>query len=147
MTPTRRKIVRRTLLALAALFVAIQLVPVDRTNPPVETEVDAPPEVVAVLRQSCYDCHSNESRWPWYAYVAPASWLVADDVHGARRHMNFSTWNRYDAAHRADHREEVWDEVEHGDMPLPMYVFAHPSARLSDADRAALRAWSQGEGD
>jgi len=144
MTPRRRAVLRWAMLGLAAAFVAIQLVPVERRNPPVETEVDAPPEVMTVLRGSCYDCHSNESRWPWYAYVAPASWLVADDVQHARGHLNFSTWNRYDAEERADLREEAWEEVAEGEMPLPLYRLAHPRARLTDADRAALRAWAHG---
>jgi hypothetical protein len=70
-----------------------QLVPLDRSNPPVSAEVPATPEVRAILKRSCYDCHSNETRWPWYAYAAPMSWLLVYDVHEAREHMNFSTWD------------------------------------------------------
>ena len=68
---------RRVGLVLAALLVLAQLVPVARTNPPATTELTAPLEVDGLLQRACYDCHSNETRWPWYAYVAPASWLVA----------------------------------------------------------------------
>jgi len=75
-------------------FLGVQLVPVDRTNPPVESAVAAPAEVRSILRRSCFNCHSYETEWPWYGYVAPLSWLVAHHVHEAREEMNFSTWNR-----------------------------------------------------
>jgi hypothetical protein len=126
-----------------AVLLAIQLVPVKRDNPPVESEVPAPEAVRAILKRACYDCHSNETRWPWYARVAPASWLVAYDVHHAREHMNFSTWARYDARKQAKHLEEAWEEIDEGEMPLFYYVWAHPAARLSASDRSALRAWTR----
>jgi hypothetical protein len=134
----------KTKIAVAVLLALglAQLVPVDRSNPPVETEVPAPAQVREILRRSCYDCHSNESRWPWYAHVAPVSWLITHDVHEAREHMNFSTWNAYDAKDRAEHLEEIWEEVEEGDMPLWFYVPLHPEARLSDEDKRALHAWT-----
>ena len=128
---------------LLVFGLAIQLVPVPRDNPPVESEVPATEAVRSILRSSCYDCHSNESRWPWYAHVAPVSWLVAYDVHEAREHMNFSTWARYDAKKQAKHLEEVWEEVEEGEMPLFYYLWFHPDAKLSASDRAALHDWSR----
>ncbi len=126
---------------LLALGVA-QLIPVTRTNPPVEAEVEAAEEVLRILRNSCYDCHSHESRWPWYAHVAPVSWLVAHDVNEAREQLNFSTWDAYGAKERADHLEEIWEKVDEGEMPLWFYLPLHPEARLSDADKNALRAWT-----
>ena len=83
--------------ALAVVLAGIQLVPVERTNPPVESEVAAPPAARAVLRRACYDCHSHETRGPWYAQVAPISWLVANDVQEGRRELNCSQWQRRDA--------------------------------------------------
>ena len=125
---------------LLVFGLAIQLVPVPRDNPPVESEVPATEAVRSILRRSCYDCHSNESRWPWYAYLAPISWWVAYDVHEAREHMNFSTWARYDAKEQAKHLEEAWEE---GEMPLFYYLWLHPDHKLSASDRTALRAWSR----
>jgi hypothetical protein len=130
-------------IGLVVFGLAIQLVPVPRDNPPVESEVPATEAVRSILRSSCYDCHSNESRWPWYAYVAPVSWLVAYDVHEAREHMNFSTWERYDTKKQAKHLEEAWEEVEEGEMPLFFYLWLHPDAKLSDSDRTALHDWSR----
>jgi len=123
---------------------AAQFVPVERTNPPVEAEVPAPDAVRAILRRSCYDCHSHESRWPWYAHVAPISWLIAHDVDEARDHLNFSTWNAYGKRKRVKNFEEIWEEVEKGEMPLWFYVSLHPDARLSEADKQAIHAWATG---
>jgi hypothetical protein len=135
---SKRKIALAALLALGLA----QLIPVERTNPAVESEVPAPPEVREILRRTCYDCHSNESRWPWYAHVAPISWLVVYDVNHAREHLNFSTWNAYGRKERAENLEEAWEEVEEGEMPLWIYRPLHPEARLSDADKRALRDWA-----
>jgi hypothetical protein len=112
-----RRILKWAGVTLAAIFVLIQFVPVDRTNPPVEGEVPAPPEVREVLQRACYDCHSNETNWPWYSRVAPVSWLVARDVHEGREHLNFSTWNRLSTRDQVEAMRESWEEVEEGEMP------------------------------
>ena len=79
-------------IALGALLVGIQAVPISRTNPPVEADVDAPAPVKALLRRACYDCHSHETVWGPHTYVAPISWLVAHDVKEGREELNFSRW-------------------------------------------------------
>lgn len=127
-----------------AVIVLIQFVPVTRTNPPVEEEIAAPAEVQEILSRSCYDCHSFESRWPWYAHVAPASWFVTRHVSEAREHMNFSTWNRYDAEERADHLEEIGEEVEEGKMPLKSYLLLHRDARLTEQEAGIIQGWVHG---
>jgi hypothetical protein len=128
--------------ALVGLALAIQLVPVDRSNPPVTADLAAPPAVDAVLRASCYDCHSNETRWPWYSRVAPVSWLVAHDVEEARDRLNFSLWGTYERKRQQRLAEEMWEEVEKGEMPLEIYLLVHADARLTEDDRAVLAAWS-----
>jgi hypothetical protein len=137
---------RWALLLVVAAFLAIQLVPVERTNPPVETEVPAPPEVRAVLRRACYDCHSHETRWPWYSRVAPASWLIGHDVREGREELNFSTWNRLASKKQVKAMQESWEEVEEGEMPPWFYLPPHPEARLSPEDREVLRAWARSAG-
>lgn len=127
---------------VAAVFVALQLVPVSRENPPVEQDVAAPAEVASILRRACYDCHSHETRWPWYSRVAPVSWLVASDVRDGRRHLNLSRWNRLDERERAHAFEEIVEVVTEGEMPLRAYLVTHPGAKLTAADVAALRAWA-----
>lgn len=141
------KIVILAAVGIALLIgVGIQLKPVERTNPPVTQVVEAPDEVMAILRRSCFDCHSNETVWPWYSYVAPVSWKVTDHVNHGRRHVNFSQWDEYDAEERGEIIEESWEEVEKGGMPLQDYLNMHPEAELSDADRAVLKAWAENAG-
>ena len=127
----------------AAIF--IQFITVDRTNPPVTGEIEAPEKVMAILRTSCYDCHSNETKWPWYSYIAPASWLIADDVQVGRGHMNFSEWSGYNTKQKNHKRKECGEEVEEGEMPLWFYIPLHPEANLSSEDIEIILAWSKGE--
>ena len=134
---------------LAALFLLIQLVPYGwgRSNPPVTIEAPWPSaEAEAVARVSCYDCQSNETRWPAYSSVAPMSWLVRDDVESGRAHMNFSEWDE-DSAEAAEEASEL---ITEGRMPLPNYRRMHRDAQLSDEDAAilidALERMSDGEG-
>jgi hypothetical protein len=129
---------------LIVVFGLIQLVPVDRRNPPVEAEIPAPPEVKTVLRSACYDCHSNETIWPWYSYIAPISWLVAHDVHEGRHELNFSTWNRYSTKQQVEKLKESLEEIEEGEMPPWFYMAVHRDIQLSARDRAVLRTWARG---
>ena len=138
---------RRILLGLLVLFLAIQVVPVERSNPPGGEWLPAPPAVEKILHRSCIDCHSNQTHWPWYAYVAPASWLVTHDVEEGRDHLNFSTWEIYDEDERIDHLDEIAEVIEDGDMPLWFYVPLHPDARLSADDSATLIRWAKEAAD
>ncbi len=124
-------------------LIAIQFVPVDRTNPPVETDMPASQEVSSLLRRACYDCHSHETVWPWYSKVAPISWLVARDVAEGRKALNFSTWTRLTSKKQIKAMKESWEEVEEGEMPPWFYSIPHRDARLSVQDLSILRAWSR----
>ena len=131
-----------SVVGLCVAFIAIQVVPVNRTNPPVQGDFHGSPEVVSVLRRACYDCHSNETVWPWYSRVAPVSWVIAHDVNEGRAALNFSTWNRLSPGKQAEALKESWEEVAEGKMPTWYYVALHPEARLSANDQSVLRAWS-----
>jgi hypothetical protein len=136
-----KKLVLGGVVGLVVLFVLIQFIPVDRHNPPVESEISAPPEVKAILQRSCYDCHSNQTVWPWYSRIAPSSWMVASDVHEGREKLNFSTWDQYSTQKQVKKRQEIWEKVSEGEMPPWLYTLAHHGVRLSADDRAILRAW------
>ncbi|MEW5795945.1 MAG: heme-binding domain-containing protein [Candidatus Zixiibacteriota bacterium] len=127
------------------LVVAAQFVPVARDNPAVLADFDDRPGVRLVLKRCCYDCHSNESVWPWYSFIAPVSWLVASDVHEAREKLNFSEWGLMADDKRRHALEEIWKEVEEGEMPLRIYLVMHSEARLSDQDMAILHEWTGGD--
>ena len=144
MTFMTKNIWRNIGLGLVVVLLAIQLIPSDpATNPPVVAEVAVPDDVRRVLRQSCYDCHSNETHWPWYSGVAPAKWFVRGHVAEAREDLNFSAWNEIAREDRPDKWGEVAEEVEEGHMPLRSYLILHPEARLTDTDRAALVGWAE----
>jgi hypothetical protein len=130
---------------LVAALVVAQLVPVARTNPPVDAEIAAEPEVHALLRRACYDCHSHATVWPWYAWVAPVSWLVAHDVNHGREELDFSRFEAYDAARRRKKLGEIAEEVDEQEMPLWYYLRLHPEARLSDDERARIVSWAEAE--
>ena len=132
----------RIVLVVAAVVVLVQFIPVERVNLPVGVEVPAPPEVRAVLRRACYDCHSNESVWPWYSRVAPVSWLVARDVREGRAEVNYSTWDVYSSADQLKKLAKSRKEVDKGKMPLWFYLPIHPNARLSAQDVALLDSWA-----
>ena len=140
------RVLRWSVVGLCVGFIVIQFVPVNRTNPPVEGDLRAPAEVLSVLRRACYDCHSNETVWPWYSRIAPVSWVTARDVHEGRAALNFSTWNRLSANKQAEAMRESWKEVAEGEMPTWFYLALHPEARLSPADQSLLRAWSASAG-
>jgi hypothetical protein len=140
--PSRlKKILLYVVAAGAVVFVGIQFVPVAaKDNPKVTADFDESPEVEAILRRACYDCHSSEVRWPWYSRVAPASWLVAADVEKGRKAFSFSEWPE-DEDDRQFNREQAWEQVEEGEMPLWFYVPLHPEAKLTEQDLAILRKW------
>ena len=127
---------KRLAIKVFAALVLIQFIPYGRnhTNPPAgqEPRWDRP-ETQALARRACFDCHSNETRWPWYSHVAPASWLVQNDVDGARALLNFTEWQR--PQRRAGDAPKV---VAERDMPPWDYLLMHPRARLSDAERQVL---------
>lgn len=136
-----RRTVAYAAIAAAAIFGAVQFVPVRRTNPPVEAPLLAPDEIQAILDRSCADCHTNETRWPWYAYVAPSSWLVARDVEVGRDNLDFSYWGLLSAKEQRELAGEIAREVHAGTMPIRAYLFLHPRSRLSPSEARQLREW------
>lgn len=131
-----KKLLVSLILIAGVLFLGIQLIPYgkDRINPPVIQ--DAPwssPQAREVARRACYDCHSNETTWPFYSRIAPVSWLVYRDVMEGRQELNFSEWRRGE-----QDVEDIGEVVTKGEMPPRMYLLTHPAARLSAADQALL---------
>lgn len=132
----RRKLVTWIFSVLGALFLVAQLLPVGagRTNPPITGSPNwDSPETEQLVRQACFDCHSNETQWPWYSRIAPISWRVEHHVMEGRSKVNFS---EFDRPQKDAH--ECAEEVEEGKMPLRDYAFLHPESRLSVAERETL---------
>jgi hypothetical protein len=132
-------------LVLVVLFGLLQLTNPARTNPPVVYDLpatNAPPHVAALLHAACYDCHSYETKWPWYSRIAPMSWLITQDVNEGRTHLNFSDWPKETdrAAKKLDRINEV---IDYREMPPKKYTALHPDARLTEAQHQELLDWSE----
>lgn len=140
-------------LIIIGVFVLLQLIPAGRpenveSNPnDLIVNNDIPDTVVSLLKTTCYDCHSNESRYPWYSYVAPVSWLVARDVRLGKEELNFSNWESIDKMKKAKLLDDIIDEVSKGGMPMQIYPLMHPEAKLTKADRQTIVDWAESYGE
>jgi hypothetical protein len=132
---------KKVMIVLAVIIIGIQFIPVDRSNPPVTKDIDAPEVVKAILKTSCYDCHSNETNWPWYSYVTPVSFLVAGDVEHGRKRVNFSEWDKYDDNKKVKKLNAIIEVVEEGEMPISKYLILHPSAEMNQEKIKILKDW------
>lgn len=126
--PNRKKLLKYFVFSAALIFILIQFIPVDRSNPPVVKEPNwDSPKTRAFAVSACFDCHSNETKWPWYSYVAPVSWLVASDVHEGRKKFNISNGGSGES-------DEAAKEFQKGSMPPWQYGLMHPEAKLNKQD-------------
>jgi hypothetical protein len=153
----RRAIPRaRTLLAAAVVaFAAVQLLPLGpRPNPPVQRErsfeqhLKLTPEVQAIMRKSCMDCHSNETRWPWYGRVAPVSWLLSRDVERGRKAMNLSEWSVGPGRRPeigASYLAAACTDAKSGRMPRLPYTVVNRDAKLTPGELDTLCSWTRSE--
>ncbi len=127
----------KLLLTLIVLAVVIQFIPYGKNhdNPKVMAEPNwDSPKTKEIFMTACGDCHSNETKWPWYSNIAPLSWSIYHHVEEGREHFNVSMWGHQ----KKNEGEDAAEEVEEGEMPLKSYLLAHPEARLSDTDKQTL---------
>lgn len=136
-------------LAVVLVLIIMQFFTIDKTNKIADPSKDLiaitkpNQEVAEILKTSCYDCHSNQTRYPWYANIAPVSWWLKSHVDEASEHLNFSNWGNY-SLKKQDHKlEELYEEVEEGEMPLPSYTWLHNEANLSEEQKEKLITWSK----
>jgi hypothetical protein len=145
------KITKWLAIIVACLFILLQLKRPARTNPvsessqSIEAHVQMTPQVKEILDRSCRDCHSNNTKWPWYTNVAPVSWFIVDDVNQGRERLNLSEWGRMDRDRQDKKLRQICDEVEDSAMPLPSYLRMHPNAKLSEQDKKTLCDWTAAE--
>ncbi len=138
----------KILVALFAAFVIIQFIPanlpvvVKKNKDDLIATANVPADIAQKLKTSCYDCHSNETNYPWYSYVAPVSFLVSRDTREGRRKLNFSIWNNLSKVKKAKYLDNINDEVTEGEMPMEIYTYLHSGSKLSEKDREAIAAWA-----
>lgn len=131
----------------AVIFAAIQFIPVDRENKAVNKRnnfVDiykTPANIRSILKNACYDCHSNEVEYPNYAYIAPISWAIKDHINEGREHLNFSEWGTYSKELKQNAVEKTISNVRDLQMPLPAYINYHPKANLTAIQRKELETY------
>ena len=146
-----KRFLKIALIAITVIFLGIQFVRIDRTNPSIvagqsiESHVAVPGDVSEILGRSCNDCHSHKTIYPWYSHLAPVSWFLRDHIDHGRSHFNMSEWGALSPERQARKLEEICDEVLGGEMPLPSYLWIHQDAALSETDKNALCSWTDSE--
>ena len=128
-------------IGILILFIVIQFVPVNINNPKVTQEINTPDDVKAVLKRACYDCHSNETKVPFYAKIAPISFFIVNHIKEGRAELNFSEWDRYSSKQSQHKIKEIWEEINAGKMPLDYYRFVHSEAELTEVDKKLIQNW------
>lgn len=138
-------------LVSSTVFVLIQFIQPNRENPSfdsaktLQSELQPPRYIASLLERGCKDCHTNETHWPLYSYIAPVSWLVAYDVAEGRKHLNMSEWGKYKTNKKFQKLSGIYQTVIDKEMPLPKYIPLHPEADFTDAERDSLAAWAKAE--
>ncbi|MGE4383848.1 MAG: heme-binding domain-containing protein [Arcobacter sp.] len=134
---------KRTLLIFLIIFIVMQFIQTDKTNPKVDKniEIKANAEVMKIFKTACYDCHSNETVYPWYSNIAPFSWVVSNHINEGRKALNFSTWENYSDEEKKEHLKDIYRTV-YASMPLQSYLWIHDDAILTKEQRTLIRDWT-----
>lgn len=138
---------KKILIIIIIIISVIQFIPVDKTNPPVDSQkdyfsiVNLPENVKNILKKSCFDCHSNETVYPWYSNVAPISWFLKNHINEGREHVNFSEWGNYSAEKQKNIVEDCAEEISENEMPLSTYTLLHSDAKLDKEKLQILSLW------
>lgn len=140
---------KKFLLALVALFILIQFFRPARNNSgdrthDISNKYRVPDTVAVILDKACNDCHSNNTRYPWYAEVQPVGWWLANHVDGGKRHLNLNSFTSLPIARQKKRMDDCIEQLDNGEMPLDSYTWIHTSAKLSEGEKAALKSWCQG---
>ena len=146
-----KKFIRPILLVLLVVFLGLQLFQIDKTSPATDPAQDylavatPPAKVATLLKQACYDCHSNNTAFPWYTYIQPVGWWVNHHIEEGKEHLNFSVWATYQPKRAAHKLEECYEVIESTEMPMKSYTWMHAEAKLTQAQRDALVRWFRTE--
>jgi hypothetical protein len=134
---------KKLLILFILMIVTFQFIQVNRTNPifnPAD-EIKAPKHVITILKKACYDCHSNETIWPWYSKIAPFSWSIVQHVNNGRAYVNFSIWNSYTKKQKNKKLSDIYRTI-YAVMPPQSYVKIHKKAILTKKERTLIRNWT-----
>lgn len=140
---------KKLLFALLVFFIILQFFRIDKTNPPVDRNMDflsikkTPENISTLIKSTCYDCHSNETVYPWYSNIQPFGWFLKKHIDEGRRELNFSTFATYEPLRQAKKLNRATHEIEEGEMPLESYILIHKEAKLSPEQKQELITYFQ----
>ena len=146
-----KKILKIAAIVIVAALIVVQFIRPDFTNPPVneaetlEASVQVPENIRAIMKRSCSDCHTNTTVYPWYSQISPVSWWLKNHIDEGRRELNFSVWATYQPKRKAKKLEEVCEQINEKEMPLPSYTWVHRDAILSAEESKVLCDWATAE--
>ena len=134
---------KRMLLILFMLCIVVQFITIKKVDESIDKdlEIKANEQVMGIFKKACYDCHSNEIKYPWYSSVAPISWVIDDHIKEGRKALNFSTWEKYTDEEKNDHLKDIFRTV-YAPMPLQSYIWLHKEADLTKEERKQVRDWT-----
>ena len=139
------------LLSVIAALILIQFIRPEKNLGELNTEADflqmveVPDTLASIFLNSCYDCHSNHTRYPWYSHLAPLSWYLNSHVEEGKAHLNFSSWDIMDKAQKVTQLNQICEEITYGSMPLNSYLLIHRSSRLTEKDIQKICTWAEAE--
>lgn len=139
--------IKNILTVLLLMFIGIQFIDVKKNISPnqsanaIENYEEVPAKVQSILKTSCYDCHSNNTSYPWYSKVQPVKWWLADHVNSGKRHLNFDEFNTYSREKKLEKLDEIIETIKEGEMPLASYTVIHQDAKLSASDISEIEKW------
>ncbi len=139
---------QKILLAVVALLLIIQFIPMQKiyeevNDKDIMSSMNVPSEVGEILKKACYDCHSNQTVYPWYTNIQPLGFWINGHIKEGKKHLNFSNWSSYDAEKQAHKLEEVCEEIEEGHMPLKSYTWLHEGTRLTSEQVELICNWTK----
>ncbi len=140
---------KKFIIFLIVLFIGIQFIPFNVPADIADKDGEAlefPDELSSIMKRSCFDCHSNHTKFPWYSSIAPVSWFTKMHVKEGREHMNFSIWNSYSDEKKRKFLEKIPKAVENDKMPLSSYLLIHKDAKLSSEDKKRISDWASEAG-
>ena len=143
------KPVRLTGILLIGGFILIQFFQPDRIKGTIDPEIDVltfstiPDSLANILKNSCFDCHSNCTNYPWYSYISPVSWMLAKHINKGKEELNLSNFGNLEKSQKIGALADLCDVIESGSMPLKSYLIIHRSARINEAEIEALCNWSE----
>ncbi|HEX8733855.1 MAG TPA: heme-binding domain-containing protein [Pyrinomonadaceae bacterium] len=146
-----KRVLKIIVVVLFVAFIVAQFIRPDMTNPPIvpelalEATTQVPADVQAILTRSCTDCHSHNTIFPWYSNIQPGGWFQVRHISDGRRHLNFSEWAKLEDRRKKRKLEEICEQVETREMPLPSYLWIHWDAKMSDEEIRIVCDWTKAE--